>query len=128
MGNYQYKSGSTWTDVPDIAHPLDDGGGVNVVWPAAEARDGSGAPCGAIGLPRIEITSPWLPAAGWAWYTTFFATTTDLTVTLTGLTAWDARSGAWVKYTGALHRPQGSYNGRWYENVRIVVDQIATTT
>lgn len=134
MGNFQYKSGGNWVDVPDYAHPDDEGGSMAVEHPQPDGFNGLGQPCGVVGLPRIVIHAKLLTGAGWAWYQAFFGNTTDLVATVTGLTAYDVRSGTWRKYTGTLLRPTGTVRPgatlarTLYEDVEIIIDGVTETT
>lgn len=135
MASFQYKNSGVWTDVPDYAHPDDEGGSIAVEWPAPTARDGNGLPCGALGLPRIVIKFDRMLGTGMAWWNAFFSTATDLSVTITGLSAYEPRAASWKKYTGTLIRPvygqvqPAATAGRtWYLNGEIVVDAITETS
>jgi len=135
MGNFQYKTGGTWVDVPDTAHPDDDQGSIVVEYPAATARDGTGLPCAAIGSPRIVIRFGRMIGTGMAFWLAFFSAVTDLSATMTGLTAYDPRTATWVKYTGTLLRPTFSQvqptataARTWYMDGEIVIDQVTVTT
>lgn len=132
MANFQYKSG-TWQDIPDYAHP-DDEGSVQVLYPEAAERDGLGVPCGAIGLPHIEIAARLMTGTGWNWWHAFFGGATALSVAIS-VTAYDPRTGAWVKYAGTLLRPSAGAvqpgtgaASTIYRDVTIIVDRITVTT
>lgn len=133
MGNFQYKSGATWYDVPAAAHPDDESGSITVTYAAASDLDGLGNPAGAIGLPELVIEGR-LNGTGMAFWTAFFATAAAETATLTGITGYDPRTAAWVKYTGTLWRPQAKVQpganagSTWYDAVRIRVKNITVTT
>jgi hypothetical protein len=132
--SYQYKSGGNWVDVPDYAHPDDTGGTVVVEHPQAAALDGQGYPCGAVGLPRIRIASNLLTGTGWNWYQAFFSDAIALKATITGITAFDPRSGTWKKYTGSMWRPTGTVvpgstaARTLYSNVEIIIADVTVTT
>ena len=133
MGNFQYKNGATWTDIPDAAKP-DDAGSIMVVYPEPTARDGNGQPCGAVGQPRIVIKFSKMLDTGMAFWRGLFANATDLSASVS-VTAFDPRSGTWKKYLGTLLRPTagtvqaGASGGRtWYREGEIMVDAIAETT
>jgi len=131
MADFQYKSG-TWQDVPAYAHP-DDEGSITVVYPEPTERDGLGAPCGAIGLPHIEILATQMRGDGWAWWQAFFADANALTAAIS-LTAYNPRTATWIKYAGTLlrplgnARPGGSATNTIYTDVTIIVEQITVTT
>lgn len=134
MGSFQYKSGATWYDVPDAAKPDTDGGSVMVVYPEATARDGQGNPCGAVGQAKIVIKFSRMTGTGMDFWRAFFASAIALTAAVTGVTAFDPRSGTWQKYSGTLLRPTfetvqaGSTALRtWYKNGEITIDSIAGT-
>lgn len=131
MANFQYKSG-TWQDVPSYAHP-DGAGSIQVVYPEAADRDGQGNPCGAVGLPHIEIRSPQMRGDGWGWWQAWFGSATALTAAVS-VTAYDPRTAAWVKYAGTLLRPTaggvqpGSSAGNTlYQDVTITIERVAVT-
>lgn len=133
MSSFQYKSG-TWQDVPSYAHP-DYEGSVMVVYPEAAERDGLGNPCGAIGLPHIEIQARLMRGDGWAWWQAFFASSTQLTATLPGITAYDPRTGVWGHYIGTLLRPTvgitqpgGSASNTLCRDVNIVIENCTAIT
>lgn len=134
MGNFQYKTGGNWVDVPDAAHPDADGGSITVEYPAAPDLDGAGNPAGAIGQPELVVSSSFMTGTGMAWWTAFFVDAVVETATLTGITGYNPRTNTWVKYTGTLWRPQaqcqpGSTPGLTsYSNVRIQVKNITVTT
>ncbi len=136
MGSFQYKNDSNqWVDVPDTAKPDAEQGAIVVLYPETTARDGMGLPCGAVGLPRISIKFTKMLGTGMDFWRNFFATASALSVTLTGVTAFDPRSGTWKKYTGTLLRPSfssvqaASSSGRsWYRDGEIVVDSVTETT
>jgi hypothetical protein len=133
MSDFQYKSGATWYDVPATAHPDDESGSITVEYPAAAAIDGQGDPAGAVGQPELIIAGR-MNGTGMAFWTAFFASATAETATLTGITGYDPRTAAWVKYTGTLWRPQAkvkpgaSAGSTWYENVLIRVKNLVVTT
>lgn len=133
MGDFQYKSGATWYDVPATAHPDDESGSITVEYPAAPDLDGLGNPAGAIGQPELVIAGR-MNGTGMAFWTAFFAAVTDETATLTGITGYDRRTAAWVKYTGTLWRPQAQVKpganagSTWYEGVLIRVKNLVVTT
>ncbi len=135
MGNFQYKNSSgNWVDVPDYAHPDDEGGEIVLMRPEPTARDATGLPCGAVGLPAIVIRSKIMRGDGWAWWQSFFADAETLSTTLNGLTAFDPRTGQWKKYYGTLLRPTGkckpgaSLVRTVYEDVEIIVDGVTETS
>lgn len=133
MSDFQYKSGATWYDVPATAHPDDESGSITVVYPAAADMDGLGNPAGAIGQPELQIAGR-LNGTGMAWWVAFFATATAETATLTGITGYDPRTAAWVKYTGTLWRPQAKVKpganagSTWYDGVLIKIKNLVVTT
>jgi hypothetical protein len=104
MADFQYLSGSTWTDVPALAHPDDDTGSVRVVFPAATDRDGNGAPCGIIGLPEVEIIADVMRGTGWDFWQDFFADELVETADVS-LKVFNERAGDWIAYAGDLLRP-----------------------
>lgn len=131
--NFQYKNVSTWTDIPEYAHP-DDLGSVLVVWPKVDSTDGQGAPC-AVGLPNLEIKAKLMRGDGLNWWQAFFASTTAESATLTGITGFDPRTGTWTKYTGTLWRPVigdvqpgAAAATTIYRDVLIQVRDLVTTT
>ena len=136
MSSFQYKNGGgNWVDVPVAAHPDAEGGSISVVYPEPKARDGLGAPCGAVGQPEIVVRFSRMTGTGWNFWQGFFASAALLDVTLTGLTAFDPRSGTWKKYTGTLLRPTaetiqaGASAARtWYREGVLRVIEIAETT
>ena len=132
MAAFQYKSG-TWQDIPDVAHP-DDQGSISVEYPEAADRDGMGNPCGAVGLPRIVVRSSIMTGTGWNWWQAFFANATALSAAIS-VTAFDPRTGTWPKWAGTLIRPTagnvqpGATAARTlYQDVEIVIEQVASTT
>lgn len=131
MADFQYKN-VTWQDVPAYAHP-DKAGSITVVYPEAADRDGLGNPCGAVGLPHIEIRSPQMRGDGWAWWNAWFADANALTASLS-VTGYNPRTGAWVKYAGTLLRPTGqaqpggSATNTVYTDVTIIVDRVSVTS
>lgn len=134
MGNFQYKSGSTWYDVPDYAHPDNEGGSIALVRPEPTAKDGLGAPCGAVGQANVVIRASRLRGDGWAWWQTFFANANELSTTLAGITAYDERSGTWKQCTdGRLLRPKGtcrpgaSLVRTLYSDIEIVIENVTVT-
>ena len=106
--SFQYKttSGGAATDVPVEAWPRDDGT-VFVEYPKATELDGLGAPCAAIGKPRIVFRSSELTGAGIDFWQDLFSTSTAESVTI-WLTAFNPRSKAWGWWTGTLLRPKFS--------------------
>jgi hypothetical protein len=133
MSDFQYKSGATWYDVPATAHPDYEIGSITVAYPVAQDIDGLGNPAGAIGQPELLIEGR-MNGTGMAFWTAFFAGATSETATLTGITGYDPRSAAWVKYTGTLWRPQAKVKpganagSTWYEAVQIRVKNLVVTT
>jgi hypothetical protein len=134
MGSFQYKNGSTWTDIPDAAKPDNEGGSIVVVYPEPQARDGNGNPCGAIGQPHISIRFSRMLGSGMAFWQGLFPNATALSVAVS-VTAFDPRTGAWVKYAGTLLRPtSGTVQARtsggqtWFREGEIVIDAITVTT
>lgn len=132
MADFQFKSG-TWQDIPDAAHP-DETGSIRVMYPPAQDRDGNGVPCGAFGLPRIEIQSGWMTGTGWDWWQDRFSTETAEYVAVY-ITAYNERRGAWAKYTGNLARPTSekltpgpSVARTIYTGVSIIVLDVTETT
>ena len=132
--NFQYKYSGNWVDIPDYAHP-DDRGSVLVVWPKPSDTTGAGLPCAGIGLPTLEIKASILRGDGWAWWQTWFSTSTAESAALTGITGWDARTGAWAKFSGTLWRPTagsvapgGTPGTTIYRDVLIQVRDLVTTT
>lgn len=130
MGNFQYLNGAVWTDVPDVAHPTDEGGEITLQWPEPTAIDGTGKPCGAFGSPRIIIRSAKMRGDGWAWWQAFFSGS-NLYATMAGLKAYDQRTGTWKQCTnGILFRPKGvcrpagSLAMTLYEGVEIVIEGV----
>jgi hypothetical protein len=73
--------------------------------PEAQATDGNGAPCRAIGKPTAQIGMHVLPRAVFAWLQSLFpdALATSVDVTVTGL--FDPRANATGTYTGKMLRP-----------------------
>jgi hypothetical protein len=134
MGNFQYKSGASWVDVPDAAHPDDERGGIQVVFPPATDLDGQGNPAGAVGLPELVIESGFMTGTGMNFWTAFFSDAVVETATLTGITGYNIRTGTWVKYTGTLWRPQakckpaGTAALTGYNDVQIHIKNITVTT
>ena len=134
MGSYQYLSPDPlvgWTDVPDHAHPDDEAGSVMVVWPNAPDRDGEGNPCGAVGGPWIDIKASKMTGTGLAFYQDYFVTENDISVQIAGITAYNARAGRWVQYSGLMLRPTyggirpGSTSGTTtYRDVEIRIEQL----
>lgn len=133
MADFQYKTGGSWVDVPDYAHP-DDTGAIQVTYPPATERDGVGTPCGAIGLPKIVIRGGMMRGDGWNWWQAFFSSATALSASMTGITAYNPHTGAWAKYTGTLLRPEGtcrpgsSAGNTLYRDITIIIERIASTT
>jgi hypothetical protein len=137
--DFQYKSGGSWLDVPWRAAPEAGKGSVIVCYPKAADRTGSGVPCGAFGLPWIEIRAGEMiegsdDTSGMRFWQTFFASATALTAAIS-LTAYDPRARAWGKYAGTLERPEyespiddALNSGRVYRSVIIYITGIATTT
>ena len=70
---FQYWTGAAWADIPDAAMAGTYGGDCRLVYPRAGERDGTGAPCGAIGLPYVIITTPRMTGTGMAHWTAKFA-------------------------------------------------------
>lgn len=134
MGDFQRKNGASWEDIPDYAHPDDEGGEISLEYPEPTARDGVGAPCGAVGLPHIVIRSKIMRGDGWMWWQNLFSDTTSLYVTIPGITAFDKRSGTWKKFTGKLFRPNGlvrpasTLTRTIFQDVEIIVDSVTETT
>ena len=138
MANFQYKSG-TWQDVPLRACPQAGAGSVLLVYPETADMTGQGAPCGAFGLPWIEVRADAMYAGssvadGMRWWQSLFALTTDLTAAIS-LSAYNARTGAWEKYAGTLWRPTWDEisedygdGSRIYTGVRIFVRDVTATT
>ena len=105
MANFKYYTGSTWADVPDLAHPEDESGSIRLKYPEATDRDGNGAPCGMIGLPEIEIKSETMQGTGWDFWQAFFADEAAETADVS-LQVWNERVGDWLRYAGELLRPR----------------------
>lgn len=139
MADFQYKSGGSWVDVPTRACPPAGAGAVLVLYPEATATTGSGVPCGAFGLPWIELRASEMYAGasaadGMRWWQALFTLTTDLTAALS-LTAYNARTGAWEKFAGTLWRPTWAEvsedygdGSRVYKGVTILVRDVTVTT
>ena len=139
MADFQRKSGGSWSDVPLRACPEAGRGAVVVKYPDPTDATGAGAPCGAFGLPWIELRADEMVAGasaadGMRWWHANFAAATDLTAPIS-LTAYDERTGAWVKYAGTLWRPtwdsvrdEQTDAARTYFGVRILVKDVAVTT
>lgn len=132
MANFQYKN-STWQDIPDYAHP-DDEGSIQVVYPEATDRDGLGAPCAAVGSPHIAIQAQLMTGTGWNWWHAFFASADALTAAVS-ITAYNPRTGTWTKYAGTLLRPLASTvqpgtgaASTVYRDVSIIVERISVTS
>lgn len=77
-------------------------------YPEAQATDGSGAPCRAIGKPSAQVGMHVMPRAVGAWFMAFFADglATYVDVTVTGL--FNPRTNATATYTGKMLRPTWS--------------------
>lgn len=134
MGNFQYKNGSTWTDIPDAAKPDNEGGTITVVYPEPQARDGNGKPCGAVGQPYISVKFSRMLGTGMAFWQGLFASATALSAAVS-VTAFDPRSGTWKKYAGTLLRPVSGMiqaktagGNTWFREGEIVIDAITETT
>lgn len=134
MGDFQYKTGGNWVNVPDHAHPDDERGGIQVLFPPAADLDGQGNPAGAVGLPELVIESGLMTGTGMAFWMAFFSDTVVETASVPGITGYNARTGTWVRYTGTLLRPQakcqpGASAARTgYTDVRIRIKNITVTT
>lgn len=134
MGSFQYKNGSTWTDIPDAAKPDNENGSIVVAHPEPQARDGNGKPCGAIGQPHISIRFSRMLGSGMAFWQGLFANATALSAAVS-VTAFDPRSGTWKKYAGTLLRPiAGTVQAKsaggqtWFREGEIIIDAIAETS
>ena len=134
MGNFQYKSSGSWVDVPDAAKP-DDEGSIVVMYPEPQARDGTGLPCGVVGQPYISIRYVKMLGSGIDFWRAFFANGVAPYFSITGITAFDPRTGTWRKFMGTLLRPTfasvqpgASLVLTWYREGEIIVDNIAETT
>lgn len=129
MGDFQYKDGETWKDIPDAAKPDREGGSITVEYPLARGRDGNGYLCGAVGNQRIVIRFTRMLGTGMAFWNAFFANPTSLSVVIF-VTAFDPRSAAWLKYYGILHRPEVAViqagNPTWYRDGEISIDILGT--
>jgi hypothetical protein len=75
------------------------------VHPEAQAMDGAGAPCRAIGKPWCQIGQTIMKREVMAWLQAFFADglATSVDVTVTGL--FDPRANTTGTYTGKMLRP-----------------------
>lgn len=130
--SFRYKSGGMWFDVPDAAHPDDEGGEIALVRPEPTGRDGNGLPCGAVGRPAIIVRSRLMRGDGWNFWNAFFSNDGMLSTTaLEGLTALDPRTGQWRGCTsGILLRPTGKCRAgasaatTLYEEVEIIYDGV----
>jgi hypothetical protein len=110
-----------------------------VVYPKAEERTGLGAPCGAFGLPWIELHADEMcegssDSDGMRFWQARFASATALTASIS-ITAYNPRTRAWEKYVGTLERPlfqqvkDDTMNAsRVYTGVAIRVSGITATT
>lgn len=136
MSNIQYKttSGGTWTDVPAAAIEGTYFGMLAVERPAMTNQDGVGAPCAAIGNPRIVIRAGEMTGTGMAHWMGRFTTIETLSVT-TWQTAYDPHSATWKGYTGTLFRPTwsavniGSTAAKtYYRDVEIIIDNVTSAT
>ncbi len=133
MASIQYKttSGGAWTDVPHAALEGTAEGMVMVEYPQATDRDGTGAPCAAIGKPQIVIRSRYMSAAGMAHWQGRIASGESAAA---WQTAYDPRTGAFAGWTGTLLRPRfnppitGGNNVPIYTDVEIIIDNISAVT
>ena len=129
-----YHNGASWTAIPSAALASTYRGTVHVEYPRAAEYDGLGAPCGAIGRPKIIIEAPMMTDTGFAFWRDLFASATSVHATVK-LEPFDERTGAVTKLQGYLERPthggisQGSTAAKtFYRGVRIVVSACETTT
>lgn len=134
MGDFQYKNGSTWTDIPDAAKPDDEAGEIVVVYPEPQARDGNGKPCGAVGQPYISVKYGRMLGTGMSFWQGLFPNATTLSVAVS-VTAFDPRTGTWRKFAGTLNRPKASVTqpgasggNTWFREGEIIIDAITETT
>lgn len=134
MGLFQYKD-STWKDIPDYAHP-DDDGTVLVVYPEASDMGLDGLPCGMVGLPYIRIAANAMLGTGVDWWNDRFYSQSDeyVAISITAVNPRDSM-GTWSKWAGYLLRPvierahHGPTSGTsWFEGVTITVVRIVVTT
>ena len=111
------------TPPPEGGYPV--GASAGVQHPEPTGENGLGIPVGAVGLPKLVLRWQRLSRTAWDWYCAFLADGA-LSVTLTGLTAFDAhKSGGagWRECTSAImHRPtcKGNAAGGAMTDVEIV--------
>lgn len=132
--NYYNTTTSTWTAIPDAALASTYRGTVHVEYPQATEYDGNGAPCGAIGRPRIIIEAPIMTDTGFDFWRDLFASATSTYATVK-LQPFDERTGTEDKFEGYLERPTHGGISRgstaaltFYRGVRIVVSSCESTT
>lgn len=109
MADFQYYNGTSWADVPEYAHPTDEGV-LDVTWPPVTDLTLAGKPCGAVGLPKMLFKSPFMTQQGWAFWQAFFSAGEESHVVK--LKLYDTRTSAWVKYQLDLYRPVGTCRPR----------------
>jgi hypothetical protein len=146
MANFQYKigAGGTWTDVPDLSHPVDDSGSVTLDFPKPTDQDGNGLPAGIPYRKRVVLKTAQMylgvkgtgaagQGTGMQFYQNFFASEDAATAASFYVTALNPRTGVWEKYLGTILRPTWesiAYTGATlvYNNVLITVDDVAHAT
>jgi hypothetical protein len=125
----------SWDPIPAAAIMGTYAGTFAVVYPAAADSDGLGAPCGAFGLPEINLAMPLLFGDGMAFWTAFFTSTPTAQAVTIKIEAFDPRSVTVKKWAGSLRWPTfggvgvGSDSARTiYRDVRIRITGCAVTT
>ena len=113
------------TDPPEGGHPR--GNSAPVQYPEPTGLTGQGAPCGAVGRPRLVLEFSRLNRTAWDWYMAFVGTATSATVTLQAFNAHKSGGAGWQNYSSAImHRPTASGNtaGGAMTGVKIVFTEL----
>jgi hypothetical protein len=74
-------------------------------YPEAQANDGHGQPCRAVGKPTCQVGMEVMPRAVMAWFMAFFADNTSTYVSVTVGGIFNPRTNATGSYTAKMLRP-----------------------
>lgn len=111
---------------PDGAKPI--GNGYNLVFPESTGNRGTGEPCGAAGLPRLELSWDAMGQTGWNWWAA--KTLEALSAAISSIQLWnDYKSGGagWETWTGGGILHQAKYESiRWgnYYGVTVIITNL----